>query len=218
MSDDGGNLRRGRLLHVYIPYVAQQPMELVAEGRTDPTEHSRVDYRVVPFDIKVKAQAPKLPVAAMPLGEKERTLVFKTKRRPALVLNCGGAEVDKSLRIGAAKWQTTLTIAVAPYFGTEQNGERGGWREEFVTRIRRAEYPQYMWDMLPISHGAVSILRLDQQMPIGKDPHAYEFTKYYLSNDALQIVDEWRRWLDTSQLPVDTTLHLFRSEMQEKEG
>lgn len=166
LSDDGAHLRRGRLIHTYIPYIPQQPQVLMAEGREEPTEHSRINYRITPFNIKDPPQAPRLPVAALPVNEKEKLFVYKTKKRPAIVLNCGGVAVDKALRIGAANWQTTLTITVAPYFGTDGDGTRAGWREDFVTRIRHAEYPQYMLDVLPIGGVSSSVLRLDQTMRI----------------------------------------------------
>jgi hypothetical protein len=210
--DEGNRLRRGRLINAYIPYIPQQPSVLIAEGREEPTEHSRINYKITPFNIKDPPQAPRLPVAALPINEKERLFVYKTKKRPAIVLNCGGTAVDKSLRIGAASWQTTLTISIAPYFGTDGDGTRAGWREEFVTRIRHAEYPQYLWDILPIGGTSSSVLRLDQTMPIGKDLGAFSMTKYFLSEDALQVLDEWREWLDLGRLADTSTLSLFRSQ------
>ena len=49
-----------------------------------------------------------------------------------------------------SKYQTAQTVLVAPYYGITGGTKRGGFNPEFVDRVRRAEYPEYVWDRLPI--------------------------------------------------------------------
>src|SRR5207302_873569 len=61
---------------------------------------------------------------------------------------------------GQARWQSARTLLVAPFYGADASGTRGGWPAPFVDRIRRAEYPQYIWDQLPSPGGPIdSIFR-----------------------------------------------------------
>ena len=92
-------------------------------------------------------------------------------------MSTGGTEVPKPLRIGAARYQTNPTLLAAPYYGADFGGSTGGWRPEFVARIRRCEYPQYLWDHLPVGGRDESILRLDHIQPVGKHGESYEVTR-----------------------------------------
>ena len=112
-----------------------------------------------------------------------------------LVVSTGGPEPEKGLRTGSARYQTKPTMLVAPYYGTGTGSGTGAWRTEFVDRIRRCEYPQYVWDQLPLGSPSPSILRLDQIQPLGRHGEAFERTGYSLSDDALIILDEWLDWI-----------------------
>jgi hypothetical protein len=71
-------------------------------------------------------------------------------------------KVDRQLTSGKPKWQTAPPVLVAPYYGVDEGGKRAGFKSEFVSRIRRCDYPQFMWDKLPIRGNTIeSILRLD---------------------------------------------------------
>jgi len=89
---------------------------------------------------------------------------------------------------------------------------RGGWRPEFVERIRRAEYPQYLWDALPLQSSTTteSILRLDHIQPIGRIATTHEWTPHCLSEDAVKILDEWIDWLMTGMILKDGLLDTAR--------
>jgi len=196
VEDEEKKLSRGRLLWAYLPHVDQQPVVLIPEGRTDPTDHTKAFYRVEPFQIKNPPKAPKLPVAGLPQYPGEIRLVYRAKRRPVVVISIGGQDVPRALRTGAARWQTAPTMLVVPYYGIDPTGKRGGWRPEFVNRIRKCEYPQYLWDKLPVpSLTSESILRLDHLQTLGKNPSSFEWTQYKLSDDAINILDEWIQWL-----------------------
>jgi hypothetical protein len=124
------------------------------------------------------------------------------------------ALVPKDLRAGQNRWQSAPTILVAPYYGADPGGSRGGWPAPFVERIRRAEYPQYMWDILPI--GSVeqqSILRLDHLMPVGADPANWQMTSYVLGDEARGFLDEWVAWLITGNLSEESALGYARAEL-----
>ena len=199
-------LVRGRLIRAFIPFVEQEPFALVLEGRAEPTSHERATYRMVPFALRDRHVPPQIPVAALPHVMGERRFVYRGKIRPALVLGVGGQEVPRSLVSSSARWMAAKTILVAPYFGADQDGSRGGWPPPFVQRIRRAEFPQYLWDSLPIGATSESILRLDQTQCIGCDCKAIEVLPYRLGDLALELLDEWLIWLLQEKLPADGLL------------
>lgn len=203
---EDAQVRRGRLLKAFVPHVDQHPFILVAEGRSEATEHGSADYRFEPLQGNKIPPGSDLPVAGLPHYPGEVRLVYRAKKRPVLVLGVGGTEVPRELRVGSARYQTNSTLIAAPYYGADQGGSTGGWRPEFVTRIRRCEYPQYMWDRLPIGGRNESILRLDHLQPIGKHGESYELTEYQLHEEALQIVDDHLTWLLKGGLPSDSIL------------
>jgi hypothetical protein len=104
-------------------------------------------------------------------------------------------------------------MLVAPFYGVDRDGTRGGWKPEFVQRIRRGEYPQYVWDSLPSGGVAESVLRLDHIFPIAKNAAAFQATDHRLSADALDILDQWVNWLTTGSLPSDTLLAFIRAQL-----
>ena len=61
-----------------------------------------------------------------------------------------GSEISPVLRRGTPRYQTAPTLLVAPYYGAEQSGTRGGFTPEFVNRIRHCDHLQYLWYGLPI--------------------------------------------------------------------
>lgn len=205
-KDDGKTLCRGRLVWVFAPHVDQIPMSLVPEGRTVATEHQTANFRIETLRIKDAARTTKLPVAALAHYPGESYTVYRSKKRPALVFSAGGPDIPRELRSSLKpKWQTAPTMLVAPYYGT-QAGSRSGWYSEFVDRIRKAEYPQYMWDKLPLAGDTDSILRFDHIQPIGRHHDSYELTEYVLKEDAIELVEEWLFWLMTGNLPDKSAL------------
>lgn len=204
---------RGRLIWVFVPHVDQQPYLLVPAGRSEPTEHGSAIYQVELFEGKGLLPGPPLPIAALPEYPGEVRLIYRAKRRPALILSTGGVDIPKSLRIGAARHQTNSTLLVAPYYGADVGGKTGGWRPDFVERIRRCEYPQYMWDSLPLRSRRESILRLDHLQPIGKHGKTYELTEFELHPDALEMVDEYLLWALSGEFPENGVLKDIRKEL-----
>ncbi len=188
-------------------------MVLIIEDRTEATEHASANYRVEPLRTGSPPRDPRLPVAALPLESGDTRIVQRAKRRPVIVLSMGGPEVPSSLRVGEARWQTSATILVAPYYGVDRDGTRGGWKQGFVDRIRRCEYPQYMWDQLPLGRTKESILRLDHTQALGRHQNAYELTPYRLGEEALSLLDEWFSWLVTGSIASDSAVQILREEL-----
>lgn len=210
-----GPLERGRLIRTFVPLVDQEPCVLVPEGRANPTGHDAATYRIEPLNIKTVHQKPKIPIAGLPAIPGEQRVLYRGKVRPALVLSIGGEDIPRSLVSGSSRWLTAKTLLVAPYYGADQNGMRGGWPSEFVTRIRHAEYPQYVWDSLPIGGTTESILRLDQLQAVGRDSKPIEPLPWCLNQDALRIIDEWVLWVITGGLPEDGLLSDIRRDLME---
>jgi hypothetical protein len=208
---------RGRLLWTWVPYPEMKPYRLVPEGRGDDSrQHSRAEFRIETFRIGDPAKGvATLPVAALPMRDGETYLVQRGKRRPVVVLSTGGLQVPRELRPGREHWQSARSLLVAPFYGADPGTTRGGWPEPFVERIRRAEYPQYVWDVLPLSSSSssISILRLDHIFAIGADAANWKAEPHILSPNAMGVIDTWINWLMTDQLSDDSTLAYLRAEL-----
>ena len=208
---------RGRLVQTIVPYPDMKPWRAVPQGRgVNPRQHDRADYRLEEFRIGDPVQdVAVLPVAGMPLRTGESFLVRRGKARPAVVVAVEGVLVDPRFKRTAAKWQSNPTLLAAPYYGVASDGTRGGWNPEFVGRIQRAEYCQYVWDLLPIGGSDDgSILRLDHLFPIGADPSNWKLTRFELRGEALSILDEWLAWHLTGSLDPNGALHYARTVFQ----
>lgn len=214
ISDGSRDLRRGRLVWAFFPFIDVKPIALVATGRKNALDHSGAKYQVQTFEQASKPRAPPMPpVAALPVGRAELLLAQTGKRRPGLVLSGGGHGIPNGL--ASVEWQRARSFTAAPYFGADQDGSRAGWSEKFVKRIRHFDYPQYMFESLPLSGAAGSILRLDQALSMSPDwiPDPNDITEYRLSDKALEYLDELEWWLRNNTLPKDGRVLTFRSEI-----
>jgi len=124
------------------------------------------------------------------------------------------ADVPRSLVSSSARWIAAKTLLVAPYYGADQDGTRGGWPQAFVERIRRSEFPQYIWDCLPIDGSSESILRLDQVQCIGNESKSLEILPYRLGDLARALVGEWLYWLVEGCLLADGLLAGARRDLE----
>ncbi len=215
VEDRTQTIKRGRLIRTFVPYPEMKPHRLIPEDRGENArQHTRANFRIEAFRIGDPPPAVGLlPVAAFPLRQGEIYFVQRGKVRPAVVLSTGGPDIPTPIRGGRERWQAAPTLLVGPFYGADPGGSRGGWPAQFVQRIRRAEYPQYVWDPLPLQGGpSESILRLDHLMPIGADPAGFRIEPYCLSDDAIAILDEWLQWLVTDTLPEGAILTTIREE------
>lgn len=217
VEDHSKTYQRGQLIWAFLSHVDQIPNQLIAVGRSDPRDHSRADVQIKPLRIKQPPSKPKLPVAALPAFGNEVNIVCRAKKRPALIICAGGDAVEKKLTRGQPKYQTAPTILVAPFYGIEEGlGKRAGFNPEFIARVQQCEYPQYVWDILPIGGStSASLLRLDHIQPIGKHHDSIELTDFRLSDDALQLMDEWLDWLIYGDFAEDSLLLDFKQGIKE---
>jgi hypothetical protein len=212
----GGAIELGRLVKTIVPYPDLKPYRLVPEGRgTDPRQHSEARYCIEEFRVgESMKEVSHLPVAGMPLRDRETYLVRRGKIRPAVVLATAGVAVTGAASRGGSAWQHKPTLLLAPYYGVDADGTRAGWNPDFVGRIQRVEYPQYVWDLLPV--GGLeegSILRLDHVFPVGSDPANWQLTPYRLRREALDIVHEWLLWHLTGRIVPTGLIELGRTEL-----
>ncbi len=212
-EDTSDEVSRGRLVWAFLPHVDQIPLELEATGRTEATSHDRATYRVKQLRVDGTRRDPPLPVAALPNIPGERRGVYRVKKRPALIISNNCPEVPRELRQGQTRSQTSPTVLVAPYYGADMDGRRSGYNEEFLKRVRLCEYPQFMWDMLPLRGSNESLLRLDHIQPVGEHYYTIEATNYRLSDDAVYILDEWISWLITGNIEDSSSINLYREEI-----
>lgn len=206
-------MKRGQLLWTHVPFIDSLPYELVPEARSSATQHTRVLFRLAQRRFSQRPDVSRLPVAALPQYPKESYSVYNAKVRPVLVIGTGGIDVDPDLTRGKGKWQRTRTLLVAPYFGVDRSSQRGGWDPRFAQKIRHAEFSQFFWDRLPVQGAMGSILRLDQLQPIGRHHEAYEYTPYRLSQDAMEVTDQWLEWYLFGRLDPEGILQMAREEL-----
>ena len=202
----------GRLLWVYVPHVGQEPKALVPIGRTtEVRQHELADCEILPANHEKVLKRSTLPVAGLPCHDKELLSVYNAKRRPVLVLATPQVPVNNNEFKGKPSYMTASTHMVAPYYGTDEGtGRRAGYPQAFMDRVRHCEYPQFVWDMLPLHGANVSVLRLDQIYPLSTMFRAYEMTPYALSEEALAVVQEWMGWHFFGEVPKEGFITLFQ--------
>ena len=215
IEDPAKNFCRGRLIRAFLPHVDQIPNTIKAVGRGDLPNHRSAEVIIEPLRVKKSRRPSALPVAALPEYPGEVRTVYRAKKRPAVILSEGGDEVPRQLVRGKPAWQTAPTILVAPYYGADEDSTSSGFNPAFVERIKSGEYPQFMWDMLPLTGKDESILRMDHIQPIGRHHDSIELTDYRLSEDAIDIIDEWLTWIFTGQLFANGLLSDIRIGLSE---
>lgn len=204
-TDD--DFKPGKLVWAFLPHVDQIPYSLEPIGRNEPTEHRTALFNKKPFKIGAAPTKKNLPVAAMPLYDKEMFCVYRTKKRPAIIISKGGSYVEKTLTKDRSKWRTNRTLLLAPSYSVN-----GGFSNEFCERVRRCEYPQFLWDDLPIGGTKKgSIIRFDHIQPVGRSKKSIEFTRYCLSDKAMAFIMEWVDWLISDQMDEESEFCKTRS-------
>ncbi len=214
-------LCRGALVFAFAPHIDQVPYTFEPWGRKEADQHGNARVKVTPLRVNqpLKNKDLPLPVAAMPLHQGEVWAAYRAKKRPCLVVGCGSMPVDRELTKSMAKHSTAPTILVAPYYGATKNSKRGGYRPEFVERVRHCEYPQFLWDSLPIPGSTKeSILRLDHLQPIGAHHNSYELSGHKLRDGALEVVDELLQWLILGGVQQDSLIAMYREEIESSFG
>ncbi len=201
----------------FVPHVDVIPKSLIPTGRAEDeaTNHSKASYEIADLRINSVFQKNSLPAAILPYYQNECYTVHRSKKRPALLISDGGPEIPRQLRSSMKpSWHTNPTILVAPYYSAVKKGV-SKWYEPFVERIKKCEYPQYLWDTLPMrSSTESSILRFDHIQPIGKDRDSYELTDYALKEDVIEfLLKEWLDWLLTGEIDAGSILNEIRNDL-----
>ena len=204
---------RGALVFAFVPHADQTPYTFEPVARTDATQHDSAIVKVAPIRVNQPLKKTELPVAAMPSYPGEVWAAYRAKRRPCLIIGSTFSPVDPALTRGMARHSTAPTMLAAPYYGATKDGSRGGYNPALVEQIRHCDYPQFLWDQLPITGSEESILRLDHLQPIGNHHNAYQLSEYKLSSDALEVVDELFRFLIWGEVPEDSLIAMYREEI-----
>lgn len=209
-----GELERGCLVFAFVPHVDQIPYTIEPIGRVQPDRHDSASLKIAPLRITDSRTKGVLPVAAMTIHDDELWTAYRAKKRPCLVLGSNIPPVSDALRKGMPRKSTAPVILSAPYYGADRDGKRAGYNPELVERIRHAEYPQFFWDKLPISGAKESIMRLDHMQPIGTHYNSYEISEYKLSENAMELVDDWLKWLIWGGVPDDSLIIDYRKAIE----
>ncbi len=211
-------LQRGSLIWAYVAYPSQEPLVIEPTGRKSPREHGGAHVEIKILKISERKPFLDLPTAALSLDKKECWTGYRAKKRPCIVLSCQpfSTGLTRSREKMMSNHLKTSTILVAPYYGGDQDGTRGGFPEEFVENIRHARCPQLFFEQLPTySKVETSILRLDHMQTIGAHYNSYESSSYKLSEDALRIMDEWVEWYMKGALKAGGDIVTFQELISE---
>lgn len=204
----------GRLVFPAIVPIIDVAVPRVLEAkRLDETKHHNAEF--VLREVGSMSAGDPLPVAALGLNPGECVAVFRAKRRRPAVVLATSKEVPRQDAPGVS-WQRHPMALVAPYFGVDTGGTRGGWPAAFVQRIRHFQYAQFQYDRLPIGGAAESICRLDQLQPMGLHYKSYELTEWKLSSTALELLQEQLDWLRSGKLREESALWTVRNMVHEE--
>jgi hypothetical protein len=189
----------GQLVRIALPSPDFISMGLVVEGRKDPREHGKAAFYTNTLErVLADRRELRLPVAGMPSGP---WIVQRAKVRYALVLSRPGSAVPKGLGGSAALREPCLLVV--PYWTADQSGGRQGLRPELVSKIKRAFYPQFLADQLPIERASdVSVVRFDHVYAVGASSTNFEVQPHRLSSDALAFVQGWFAWAQSGTPPA----------------
>ena len=186
---------------VFAQHTDQVPLRLVPEGREEPTAHRDFRGRIEPLaTATARRRETKLPVAALPEYDREPYVVSRAKQRPALVLSAPYPLIRQYP--GSPTWQFSPNLLVCPYYGATITADRAGFAPAFVERVRRCEFPQYHWDILPLTKQQDSVMMFGQTQSIGEHHQAIELTEHELTPDALTVMDAWFQWFMTGVPPL----------------
>lgn len=223
-KETSDQVERWDLLVSLVPYLGEIPQRALLT-RVDPQQHSKLDAKVVTFHIdrNKPVEDSDLPAAAFPDG----AFIYPGKVRPVLVVGHVHGGPNRATRGGAVS-VTKPAFSVAPYYGAEADGTRTGFPQEFVSRIRQAQYAQFFWDHLPsgLPHvgrsDCTSVLRLDQIFPVYRmrsaDVAAWAPTGWMLSEQAQSVMEEWLLWQVRGGIPDEGIIDTFRTILKEMEG
>ena len=108
---------RGRLIKAHLAHVDQEPLVMVPTGRKDPEDHGSAYYKIKPLRQINPSDRSQLPVAGLPTVPGEERFVYRNKKRLALLICVGGECIPKGLRVGSAKWRTSVNKSGSPIQG-----------------------------------------------------------------------------------------------------
>ena len=211
-----GGLRRGTLISCTIPHIAQVGTELEIVGPAGRRRPNAVEALVKPLDRGQPIAQPDPPSAALYTREDERWGLYKVKERPAILVADLPPEVDpNSLPEGSELPHVAPTLLVAPAYGI---GGEAGFPSALADRARRGQYPQYIWDLFPLADGPREVIvRLDQIQAVGRSPQHFVQTPWRLSDEALEVFEDWLTWMRTGTLDPDGTLKTVQDMLRELE-
>lgn len=214
--DDGKReFQVGRLVWAFLPHVDNDPYAIEAV-RARSTEHREAVVRFHPLDVKAAVKYDHFPVAPLPQYPGEIKCVYRCKKRPAIIVHAGGPEIPNELRKNKPRRQTDPCILVAPFYGANEGGQRAGFSPAFVERVRRCEYKQFWWDILPETGWKTdSIMRLDQVQPVGRNHSIVEVTNHCISEIGLIIMEQFLEWFCYDRLAEDSELGYFKKEVSQ---
>ena len=215
-ENEDNNPCRGTLLFAYIPHVDQTPYQFVPIGRDEPRQHQNAKVKVEELKIGQHLEQSVLPVAAMTKRTDEVWSAHRAKARPCLVVSSNNPRVDKGLTRGKPKHATAPTVLVAPYYGIDKSAQRAGYTKEFVELVRHCEFPQFVWDCLPIKGPEESLLRLDHMQPIGSHYNSYKLTNYKLKKKGMNVMDDMLSWLIWGGYSEEGDLGAFKELIKEQ--
>lgn len=183
------------LTHAYYPHENLQFWRPIPE-QNDPTKTIANSFRIEPAG--QDAFKKKLPLGAPKLETNEEFIVVRAKKRPVIMLLPESASLDKLNKGYRMKLQRHLCVVAQVFSLTDKVTGQAKCDPDLLDRIRRMEFPQFMF--LPKKPGVFevdSLLRLDElQSSFTGNLTALQ---YALNDEAAKILRDQFRLLLTGR-------------------
>ena len=169
--------------------------KVVETHRATPSAHTEVKFQLASYDEKRHYREKEhLPVKLIHIDQNSEALLFKSKKRPCLIL--GSARVMDHHTLGSkndqgqAKHLGIETLLVIPAFSANSAADpRGPFPPEMLLRIEKLQYPHLAW-MPPLDgQGPGSVLRIDRMFAVQASLLTVSARGgYKASQDAFEII------------------------------
>jgi hypothetical protein len=166
---------------------------LLEVERADPTEHYATRFLIRNMGEKDFKKKNRLPIKKLSLRETEELIIYRAKKRPAIIIAMGNTCFDDITLLLKSSGKTHLQQAnclfILPLYGIETEDHEGGFPAAMVARIKALMYQQFFYfprEKSPLIFNSVG--RLDRIQPLLYHHDVINLEPFSLSPEALSIL------------------------------
>jgi hypothetical protein len=178
----------------WVP-TAEVDFTVIETRRATATAHTQVQFQLAAYEpARHYREKEHLPVKLLHLDERSEALMFRSKKRPCLVL--GSAHVTDHNTLSSVSDQrqaqqlSNIIYLVAPAYSANSPADpRGPFPPEMLLRIEKLHYPHLAWMPALDGQGPGSVLRLDRIFAVSSALLTVDARcRYKASRDAFEII------------------------------